>query len=108
MTFWHLLVLAVLCAVLAGAAFILSDGYDTGSDITDLGLLFTTIVLAAGALGTGVGFIAFNMDRSACLEHGEQTGMTVHYELLSGCYVKVDNRLVPYDRWIQISGANAP
>lgn len=108
MTYWHLLVLALVCTVLALALVVGTDLFDTGSGIRDLGAFLATIVLGIGALCTGVGFISGNLDRAACLEHAERSGESVEYKLLSGCYIRVDGRLVPYDRWVEVSGTGAP
>lgn len=108
MTYWHLLILAVVCLILAGAVVVCSDDFDTGSDLTDLALLVAAVVLGLGSMCLGVGFVFGNLDRTACLDGGKKTGMTVEYDLLSGCYIKIDNRFIPYDRWVQVSGSNAP
>jgi hypothetical protein len=55
-----------------------------------------------------VGFFVTNLDRTGCLEHGQRTGMRVEHSWINGCYVRTDGGLVPYDRWIEVTGTNAP
>lgn len=112
MTYWYLLPATLALLGVAGAAFYYTDGFTTGRELLDVSALLTGLLtgllLSMAALCTGAGFILGNLDRAACLQQGEKTGMHVSYELLTGCYVRVDGRLIPYDRWVQVSGVNTP
>lgn len=107
MTFWPLLWAAMLMLGATVVARTVADDlyHREGMQTVVLMLGVVTLVLT---IVCGVGFVAANLDRASCLEGGENAGTTVHYELLSGCYVKVDGRFIPYDRWVQATGANAP
>lgn len=106
MTYWDLLVLSVVCTVLtiALAAFFAA----ARGDVSKMLVMCAGIILGVASLGFGTVFLGGNIIRASCLEQGELTGMNVQYELLSGCYVHVDDRLIPYDRWVQVSGVNTP
>lgn len=108
MTYWYLAGAAALLLVAALAIFLATDAFDSGSDMVDFAALVLSILCAMGCMCTTVGFITSNLDRSSCLESGRKTGMTVSYEMLSGCYVTVDGRRIPYDKWVQVSGVNTP
>lgn len=106
MTYWFLLAICAACLVVAVLAAWLSVS-DVGDALAVCGLILA-VLSGLGAMGTGIGFFAYNADRAACLEKEEKTGIPAQYSLLSGCYVRVDGRLIPYDRWAQVSGVSAP
>lgn len=100
--------LGICVACLAVVGVLVHFFEDIMSDAVAMLTIFVGIVCGLGALFSGLGFIAVNADRATCIEQGEKTGMNVRYEFLSVCYVRVDGHLVPYDRWIQVSGVGTP
>lgn len=107
MTYWYMLGIAAVLAAGASLGWQHSDNHRMGETARML-TVFGGIVCLMGTLLSGLGFIAANLERTECLEHGTQTRLTVQYQLVSGCYVKVDGRFIPYDRWVRVSGTNAP
>ncbi len=106
MTYWYLLGIAALCVIVVVLAVRFFQ--DIMDDVAAMLVVFAAVVCGLGALICGAGFIVCNIDRAACLEHGEEAQVVVNYELISGCYIMVDGRFIPYDRWVQVSGTNAP
>lgn len=105
MTYWFLLGIALACIAVIGVLLFFSGDMSEGVGVCAFVL---GILCALGALFSGIEFAVANLDRASCYEQGDKTGMSVQYELLSGCYVRVDNKLIPYDRWVQVSGVNTP
>ncbi len=52
------------------------------------GLLFGILVFGTTAINA-----------ASCKEVGQMTGRETTYKFLSGCYVKVNNRMIPADTW---------
>lgn len=102
MTYWYLLAAAL---VSGAAALTLWRRFSYSENDLAIVTAIVAAFVAFGCLGT---FVDQNLDRAACTEKGQQTGLNVEYHLLSGCYVQVDGQLIPYDKWIKISGVNAP
>lgn len=102
MTYWYLLAAALVCGAAAVALFRRFSYTDRD------GLIAVAVVAAFVAVGCLGLFVSENLDRRTCLQRGERTGMSVQYEMLSGCYVRIDGQLIPFDRWVQVSGVNVP
>jgi hypothetical protein len=105
-TYWFLLGYAAVALAMFLAALRLHDRImsktlavlDVAAGIISATAVFTLVV----------GFFVTNLDRTGCLEHGQRTGMRVEHSWINGCYVRTDGGLVPYDRWIEVTGTNAP
>jgi hypothetical protein len=104
-TFWFFLYIAAACAGVVAAVYVVFD--NIMSDFLAMCTIVVGIICGLAAFGLTVGFVASNLDRTECLQRGEKTGMDVQFELLSGCYVRVDGQLVPYDKWVQVSGVTS-
>jgi hypothetical protein len=89
-----------LAAVASLAVWLLSRAV---SDAVALPLLLCACLCALASFGTGFWFVTANLDRHSCYEQGRKTGRTVEFELLSGCYVRVQGQLIPYDQWVQVT-----
>lgn len=107
MTYWYLIPATLVLLGVAGALYWLSNEGATLGFLDTL-CFFGALICILGALCTGAGFVVSNLDRAACMEQGKKTGMNVSYAFLSGCYVHVDDHIVPYDKWVRVSGVNTP
>lgn len=106
MTYWFLFTIALVCLLIAIALFYFTDAFGTDRALFNLVTMSVSTVCFLATLGTGAGFVVANIHRTSCIQQGTKTGIHVQYELLSGCYVQVEDHLVPYDRWVQVSGVN--
>jgi hypothetical protein len=105
-TYWFLLGITAAC--LAVIWVLVKVHNNIMSDTLATLAVTAGIICGVGAFFSGVGFLAANVDRHTCVGKGENTGIRVQYELLSGCYVHVDGRLIPYDKWVHVSGVGTP
>lgn len=107
MTYWYLVPATLVLLGAAGVLYRFSDGGMADGFFATIAL-FLGLACVLGAICTGAGFVVGNLDRATCVQRGEKTGMYTQFTLLSGCYVRVHDHLVPYDRWVQVSGVNTP
>jgi hypothetical protein len=105
-TYWFLLGYAAVALAVFLAALRLHD--EIMSDTLAMLDVAAGIISATAALVLVFVFFATNLDRTGCIEHGVRTGMRVEHSWINGCYVRTDGGLVPYDRWIEVTGTNAP
>lgn len=107
MDYWAYLILALVCA---GAVVVLIYFFEEvdANSVRALLMICAGVIFGVSAAVLGCIFIIGNVEQTSCIQKGQKTGMQVEYVLPSGCYVHVDGHLVPYDRWVQVTGVNTP
>lgn len=72
--------------------------YDLLDIIIPIVLTILAIVLFLGGI-----FLALNFyNTKTCKQISEQTGRYTQYRVLSGCYIQVNDELIPVDNWREI------
>lgn len=59
----------------------------------------TVVLVGVAALLAAIIMIAIGMDHSACAQLAEVSGHKTQYYKLSGCYVRVNGRMIPKESW---------
>lgn len=61
------------------------------------GIVALVSIIIFGGLG-----IATVLDRNNCDKRGEITGFSTAYDWPTGCYIRINDRWIPYDKWREI------
>lgn len=67
-------------------------------------VLCAVSVAAVAVVALGTAFIANRVDEATCRQVAAKAGNPTKHAMMSGCWVKVDGRWVPYDKWIVNTG----
>jgi hypothetical protein len=84
-------------------------GFDEG-DITGytfMAWLVAALLIVAGGITLGVGKTEDYEQRHCLYTIHDQTGLPTHYERWHGCFITVDGRTIPYEKWINNTQTNA-
>lgn len=69
--------------------------------------LFAALALVAAGVTLGVGKTEDYEQRHCLYTIYDQTGLPTHYERWHGCFITVDGRTIPYEKWINNTQTNA-
>lgn len=72
------------------------DFWDTG-----LGMVVAFLVLFAGAIGLAVS-LSWGFGRAECNNIHTITGRHTEFYLMGGCFVEVDDEMIPLDVWREL------